>query len=129
MIITSLHLQSLSFTINDAYGDGICCSYGSGSYTVRVNGDDVLSGGAFGSSETKPLQPESCTYGEETVGNEVVCKCAPTEMRIAVDLTTDRYPQETSWTVTTCGGDELGSGSYTDSETFPVHEMYVLEFV
>ena len=108
---------SLSFTIMDSYGDGICCIYGSGSYTVTVNGNTALSGGAFLSAETKPLYTSPCDYGEEIVDGEVVCKCAPTEMRIAVDLTTDRYPQETSWTVTTCGGDELGSGSYTDSET------------
>jgi len=108
---------SLSFTINDSYGDGICCAYGSGSYTVTVNGSNILSGGAFGSSETKPLQPASCDYGEEVVGGEVVCKCAPTEMRIAVDLTTDNYPRETSWTLSTCGGVELSSGSYTDRRT------------
>lgn len=40
------------FTIYDAYGDGICCSYGSGSYTVSVGGTTVATGGAFTSSET-----------------------------------------------------------------------------
>ncbi|MEL7531430.1 MAG: T9SS type A sorting domain-containing protein, partial [Bacteroidota bacterium] len=40
------------FTINDSYGDGICCSYGNGSYTVTADGASVASGGAFGSSET-----------------------------------------------------------------------------
>ena len=45
------------FTINDEYGDGICCSYGSGSYLVKYGGNDVASGGSFGSSETK-------TFGE-----------------------------------------------------------------
>ena len=40
------------FTINDAYGDGICCSYGNGSYTVSSGGSTVASGGSFTSSET-----------------------------------------------------------------------------
>jgi hypothetical protein len=40
------------FTISDTYGDGICCAYGSGSYTVSVNGSTVASGGSFTSSET-----------------------------------------------------------------------------
>ncbi len=41
------------FTINDAYGDGICCSYGNGSYTVTdANGNVLASGGSFASSET-----------------------------------------------------------------------------
>src|SRR6187402_496294 len=26
------------FTIHDSYGDGICCNYGSGSYTVLLDG-------------------------------------------------------------------------------------------
>ena len=39
------------FTIYDSYGDGICCGYGNGSYSL-TNGATVLaSGGAFGSSE------------------------------------------------------------------------------
>ena len=40
------------FTINDTYGDGICCSYGNGSYTVSNDGNTLASGGQFGSSET-----------------------------------------------------------------------------
>ncbi len=40
------------FIIYDSYGDGICCSYGSGSYTVTGPGGVVASGGSFGSSET-----------------------------------------------------------------------------
>ncbi|AXG69081.1 pregnancy-associated plasma protein-A [Kordia sp. SMS9] len=41
-----------TFTINDAYGDGICCSYGNGSYTLTGPGGVIQSGGSFGSSET-----------------------------------------------------------------------------
>ena len=41
------------FTINDTYGDGICCGYGNGSYAVTDDqGNTLASGGAFGSSET-----------------------------------------------------------------------------
>ena len=41
------------FQINDSYGDGICCSYGNGSYTlVGSAGNTIKTGGAFGSSET-----------------------------------------------------------------------------
>jgi len=41
-----------TFTINDSYGDGICCGYGSGSYTVEYDGNVVKEGGQFGSSES-----------------------------------------------------------------------------
>eukprot|EP00581_Thalassiosira_minuscula_P016484 CAMPEP_0183718422 /NCGR_PEP_ID=MMETSP0737-20130205/11683_1 /TAXON_ID=385413 /ORGANISM="Thalassiosira miniscula, Strain CCMP1093" /LENGTH=937 /DNA_ID=CAMNT_0025947977 /DNA_START=95 /DNA_END=2908 /DNA_ORIENTATION=+ len=42
-----------TFTINDTFGDGICCSYGSGSYTITYDGAQVASGGEFGSTESK----------------------------------------------------------------------------
>lgn len=42
-----------TFTINDGYGDGICCSYGNGSYTLRdANNNVIATGGDFGSSES-----------------------------------------------------------------------------
>ncbi len=51
---------SYSFTINDSYGDGICCSYGSGSYTLKdANNNVIATGGAYGSGETKTY----CTEG------------------------------------------------------------------
>ncbi|MBN1250904.1 MAG: PKD domain-containing protein [Bacteroidales bacterium] len=42
-----------TFTINDSYGDGICCAYGSGSYKLTDGCNATLvAGGAFGSSES-----------------------------------------------------------------------------
>ena len=49
-----------SFTINDAYGDGICCDYGAGYYSITSCGELVASGGSFGESETVSI--ESCDY-------------------------------------------------------------------
>lgn len=43
------------FTINDSYGDGICCAYGNGSYSLDAGSTNLASGGAFGSSETAQL--------------------------------------------------------------------------
>lgn len=40
------------FVITDTYGDGICCSFGNGSYTLTGGGSTLASGGSFGSSET-----------------------------------------------------------------------------
>merc|ERR1712176_1364947 len=44
---------SYKFTITDAYGDGICCTYGNGGYSVKVNDQEVASGGDFDSEEQK----------------------------------------------------------------------------
>ena len=44
--------RCVKFTIFDYYGDGICCLYGHGSYTVTLDGAVVATGGQFGYSET-----------------------------------------------------------------------------
>lgn len=67
------------FTINDSYGDGICCSYGNGSYTVTTGGSTVASGGAFGASETTNFcvgggPAPTCTDGIQN-GSETDVDC------------------------------------------------------
>ena len=49
-----LYDDCFDFIINDAYGDGLCCQYGNGSYVVidDVTGDTLASGGTFTTSET-----------------------------------------------------------------------------
>lgn len=57
------------FPITDTYGDGICCSYGNGSYSITSNGSTLVSGATleclfvFTSSETKNF----CVGGTTTV--------------------------------------------------------------
>lgn len=41
------------FTINDSFGDGICCQFGNGEYRIEANGQVLASGGQFSSAETK----------------------------------------------------------------------------
>jgi endonuclease I len=41
-----------SFTIFDSYGDGICCSYGNGSYSLTLNNQPVFSGSSFGAQQS-----------------------------------------------------------------------------
>lgn len=49
--ISGLTDGDYTFTITDQYGDGICCSYGSGSYTLSSDDGTISSGGNFGNSE------------------------------------------------------------------------------
>ena len=42
----------IKFEINDSYGDGICCAYGIGSYTIYFDGQEVASGGEFTTTES-----------------------------------------------------------------------------
>ena len=51
--VSCLPAGCYTFTINDAYGDGICCTYGNGSYTLKDAFGTLLSAGsAFGTYET-----------------------------------------------------------------------------
>ena len=68
-----------NFTINDSYGDGICCAYGNGSYTVTSSEGTEASGGSFTSSETTNFcvggpPPPTCTDGIQN-GNETGVDC------------------------------------------------------
>lgn len=48
-----LALGCYTFTIIDEYGDGICCQYGNGAYTVTNQfGQSVATGGSFADSES-----------------------------------------------------------------------------
>jgi len=49
------------FTITDQYGDGMCCSYGNGSYKVTYGGAVVAEGGNFGASETAEFGEDEST--------------------------------------------------------------------
>ncbi len=78
-IVECLPNGCYDFTINDSYGDGICCAYGQGSYTVSSTGTTHASGGQFGSSEVKnfcigggPIP--TCTDGVQN-GNETGIDC------------------------------------------------------
>jgi hypothetical protein len=47
-----------TFTIYDEYGDGICCSYGNGSYTLTLDGTEIATGGNFNYSEATPIEAQ-----------------------------------------------------------------------
>ncbi|MUU77027.1 T9SS type A sorting domain-containing protein [Winogradskyella endarachnes] len=51
--------ECYTFTISDAYGDGICCTYGNGSYSLTdENGILINTGGDFGSGESVTFKVE-----------------------------------------------------------------------
>jgi len=94
-----------TFTINDSYGDGICCSYGSGSYSVRYNSELVGSGGSFGTSEKFDFGEFSCPAGQTTLD---------------VAILTDNYPGETTWNVKNdCDGSTVASDGPYASKGYP----------
>lgn len=71
-----------SLVMNDSYGDGICCSYGSGSYTLSDGSTTLASGGSFGSSETTNF----CVGSGSTFSGFVGVSSVGTPVRV------DMYP-------------------------------------
>ncbi len=52
-----------TWTIFDAWGDGICCAYGEGYYELYLNGELIGTGGEFGDSESVNFIVESLITG------------------------------------------------------------------
>ncbi|MFD2564275.1 fibronectin type III domain-containing protein [Aquimarina rubra] len=48
---TGLANDTYTFTILDSFGDGICCGFGNGSYTLSSDAGTIVTGGEFDSSE------------------------------------------------------------------------------
>ena len=134
-----LDADTYTFTINDSYGDGICCSYGNGSYSVLVDGVEVASGGQFTSSEATDFTVADNSGGSTgggSTGGGTGGSCATTAG--VLSLTTDNYGSETSWSITNSSGTEVASGngygnnqSYSedvclddDSYTFTISDSY-----
>jgi len=53
------------FFIADSYGDGICCAYGEGSYTVSAGGTVVVQGGEFADDDARSFSGTSLVGIEE----------------------------------------------------------------
>ena len=63
---SNLDVDDYTFTITDSYGDGICCSYGNGSYTLSSDDGTIVSGGDFNSSEATQFCVEGSGSGGDT---------------------------------------------------------------
>ena len=71
-----------AFTINDSFGDGICCAFGEGSYTVSSDGAVLAAGGEFASQDVVEIclgsgfgctDPEACNYDPEATTENGSC--------------------------------------------------------
>ena len=106
---------SYIFTINDSYGDGVCCNYGSGSYSVSYDSKVVKSGAQFARSESAEFG--SCGGGGGGGGGTTFCGCSTCTQQVwdtfAGDYTCgDRI----SWLQTAQGQSESQACSQVESE-------------
>ncbi len=112
-----------TFTINDTYGDGICCSYGNGSYSVTGSTGTLASGGSFTNSDVTnfclgdppaPTCDDGIQNGDETGVDCGGSSCAPCSTGGNVTLLEGYF--ETGWDGWSDGGSDVarysGSRSY-----------------
>ena len=55
--------ECYTFTIYDEYGDGICCNYGMGSYSLTAGEETIFAGGQFNASESTSFIIGSLSVG------------------------------------------------------------------
>jgi hypothetical protein len=89
-VVTSYCLPDgcYDLTVNDSFGDGICCGFGNGSYTLTVAGSVVATGGDFGSTETTNFctgdlpgctDPDACNYNAAATVDDGSCTYPPAD--------------------------------------------------
>ncbi len=88
-----------TITIFDDFGDGICCSYGEGSYTLINDSDEtiIVVGGAFGNSESTSfslpyvapaagcIDPEAVNFDPEAEVDDGSCEYLTTALSITLE--------------------------------------------
>lgn len=88
------------FTILDSYGDGICCGYGNGAYTLTFDGAVIASGGNYTSQQQTTFNcPPGFSCSNAVTATTGVVYTAPN-----LEYWYDFTPSATgSYSVTTCG--------------------------
>lgn len=112
------------FTINDAYGDGICCTYGNGSYTLREDATNTVlaSGATFTSSETTnfcvPVNAGPPVAASISSSSNVSCN-GGSNGSIAVTATDGTTPYTYAWNngASTAGQSGIAAGIYVVTVT------------
>jgi hypothetical protein len=101
------------FIIYDSGNDGLCCGSGHGSYSLFVDGEALTSGSEFGKAEDTYIQP----------------KCDAESGTLLIDLTTDYFGGESSWTLRSIGSNQLGvaGGPYESQERYIIVECIPLD--
>ena len=119
-----------TFNITDTYGDGICCGFGEGGYTITSEGVVLASGGDYGSGESVDIclgsgfgctDATACNYDPEATTDDGTCEfgsCAgctdPEACNYDANATTDDGSCAVNDDCGVCGGDSSSCTGCTD---------------
>ncbi|MBI5914995.1 MAG: T9SS type A sorting domain-containing protein [Bacteroidetes bacterium] len=93
--------DTLVFTIQNFYGDGLCCNYGFGWYLVQACGQ-ILTGGS--------------DFGFEKRDTIVICGNGPPTEPLIVTINPDLNTSNTWWKVEKLGGQTIDSSGWPGSQ-------------
>jgi hypothetical protein len=93
VLVTLSPNQCYTFEILDSYGDGICCDYGNGAYTlVDANGTTIASGGEFTDIDTRVFKTGALGMDElATIAMNVYPNPASSEVNVSFEATNNDY--------------------------------------
>ncbi|MFK7954411.1 MAG: S8 family serine peptidase [Ekhidna sp.] len=115
-----LSVGCYDFVISDVYGDGICCTYGNGSYSLSDGSSTLASGGSFGSSETSAFcvgGATSSAFGysiASSVGQPTRVEMYPNPAVRTLNLASTR--NESTFTITNMMGQIVSSGEVVNGK-------------
>ena len=120
--VASLAAGCYDFVISDTYGDGICCTYGPGSYNLTDGSTTLASGGSFGSSETTSFCVGGATtsfaiQSSTSVGNVVNVSMYP-NYNVADRLTVTSNRNEVSYSITNLNGQVVDRGQLVGGKVY-----------
>ncbi|MEO9870545.1 S8 family serine peptidase [Ekhidna sp.] len=108
-----LNAGCYDFVISDTYGDGICCSFGNGAYSLADGATTLASGGSFGTSETTAFCVGGATasYAIQTssVGQPVSFEIYPNPA-VGNDLHIATTRNEVAYKITNLSGQTISQG-------------------
>jgi hypothetical protein len=79
--------ECYEFTIFDDFGDGICCQYGQGSYTLTTsNGQIIATGGAFGAFEKTTFGIDLTMSNEDFLLKNISLYPNPTQNLVTIGI-------------------------------------------
>jgi hypothetical protein len=106
-----------NFIIKDAYGDGMCCSYGNGAYSLTdANGNVLASGASYGATETTNFcLPTSTRQASEVNRSKIrtTLNVFPNPTRDQLNITYEsKAASAVNWRIIDLLGRQLQSSSW-----------------
>ncbi|WP_299765507.1 T9SS type A sorting domain-containing protein [uncultured Dokdonia sp.] len=108
--------ECYEFEIFDAFGDGICCQFGNGSYELTIDDETVIfSGGEFGDSEiTQAAIGEPLSVGDVFSDN---FSLYPNPVANVLNITMSTITPEVNYAIVNIVGQQIQKGTLSTGTT------------